>query len=69
MSLYDDKFFQYVNSGATLSACLLIPHLMDKLKVDSVLDVGCGQGAWLKVWSELGVRHVEGIDDDYVNRD
>ena len=35
----------------------------------SVLDVGCGQGAWLSVWKNLGVQDVTGIDGNYVNRE
>lgn len=28
----------------------------------SVLDVGCGTGEWLKVWRQLGVNDVDGVD-------
>lgn len=35
--------------------------LVGKLKVESVLDVGCGDGAALEVFSRLGVRGV-GVD-------
>lgn len=46
----------------------MLPILAD-LNITSVLDVGCGQGAWLSVWRELGVDHVLGIDGEYVDRE
>lgn len=42
--------------------------VLDLLPVTSVLDVGCGQGAWLEVWREHGAR-VVGVDGDYVRAD
>lgn len=69
MAQYDNAFFEYVNSGATRSARKLLPHLTTQLQIRSVLDVGCGQGAWLSVWRELGVQDVTGVDGDYVDRD
>ena len=68
MSNYDKVFFDYVNSGATRSAERLLPHLTDQMTISSVLDVGCGQGAWLSVWRKLGVADIQGIDGDYVDR-
>jgi SAM-dependent methyltransferase len=65
---YDTIFFNYVNSGAIQSAERLLPFLLQKLEIDSVLDVGCGQGAWLSVWRKLGVQDVIGIDGNYVDR-
>ncbi|WP_230957983.1 class I SAM-dependent methyltransferase [Burkholderia diffusa] len=38
------------------------------LRPASILDVGCGAGAWLSVHRELGVQDVTGIDGDYVDR-
>ena len=69
MNNYDSTFFQYVNAGATKSALALLPVLTKHLSVHSVLDVGCGQGAWLSIWSELGVKTLQGLDGDYVNRE
>jgi SAM-dependent methyltransferase len=34
----------------------------------SIVDVGCGDGTWLSVFRELGVRDVVGLDGDYVDR-
>jgi len=36
--------------------------------LESVLDVGCGAGAWLAVWKENNTV-IAGLDGDYVNRD
>ena len=66
MPNYDAAFFQYVNSGAVLSAERMLPLLTRELSIGSVLDVGCGQGAWLSVWRKLGAE-VVGIDGDYVD--
>ncbi len=40
---------------------------MGALPVRSVLDVGCGQGAWLAAWKEHGVSDSVGMDGDYVD--
>ena len=69
MPNYDNEFFKYVNSGAIQSAKILLPEIQKQLKIQSVLDVGCGQGGWLKVWKELGCETTCGIDGDYVIRD
>jgi len=69
MSTYDSNFFKYVNSGSINSASQLIPLLLQHIQIGSILDVGCGQGAWLSVWEEFGVKKITGIDGDYVNQD
>lgn len=66
MPSYDAAFFDYVNSGAVRSAERLLPLLTGELAIGSVLDVGCGQGAWLSVWQRLGAE-VMGIDGAYVD--
>jgi SAM-dependent methyltransferase len=65
---YDQPFFDYVNFGATRSAGVVLPLLYDVLPVRSVLDVGCGAGAWLAAWRQLGVDDVVGLDGNYVER-
>ncbi|MGI9295867.1 MAG: class I SAM-dependent methyltransferase [Pseudomonadales bacterium] len=66
---YDEQFYQYINEGSARSARLVVPALLELLPqtVESVLDVGCGAGAWLVVWKEHGCR-VKGLDGDYVDR-
>jgi len=68
MGNYDNTFFDYVSNGAVRSARHFLPVVLDALNPSSVLDVGCGRGAWLSVWRELGVEVVRGIDGDYVDR-
>jgi hypothetical protein len=64
---YDKKFFDYMADGSMTSARVVVPLIRNWLKVESVMDVGCGQGAWLKVWREQGVEDVCGLDGDYVD--
>jgi SAM-dependent methyltransferase len=42
--------------------------VQQQLAPPSVLDVGCGQGAWLAVWQQHGVDDVFGVDGSYVDR-
>lgn len=42
---------------------------MDLIRPSSVVDVGCGVGAWLSVFSGLGVSDLFGVDGAYVNQD
>lgn len=66
MPQYDTSFFDYVSDGAERSARVLLP-LLAELDIASVLDVGCGQGAWLAVWREQGVEDILGIDGGHVD--
>ena len=65
---YDEKFFAWVSFTARRSAQALLPVVIDLAKPSSVLDVGCGHGAWLAVWSELGTDDVFGLDGAYVDQ-
>src|SRR5690606_18894470 len=65
---YKSDFFEYINVGSTASARVVCPILIDWVSPDSVLDVGCGAGAWCRVWRESGVRDVIGVDGDYVDQ-
>ena len=67
MYKYNDAFYQLINRGSAASARELIPRLLEvaPIAVESVLDVGCGAGAWLSVWKSFGAR-VIGLDGDYV---
>ena len=64
---YDSKFFDYADQSVP-SAAAIVPIVLDALRCRSVLDVGCGTGAWLSVYREMGAGDIEGIDGDYVDR-
>ena len=68
MTTYDNTFYDYVNSGSTRSAEGLLPHLTRCMDITSILDVGCGQGAWLSVWRALGIKDIRGIDGAHVDK-
>ena len=66
--VYDNEFYCWVDRTATRSARRILPIIKDLLSPASVLDVGCGRGAWLSVWRELGVSDFQGVDGEYVSR-
>ena len=63
---YDAQFQEYTLAMSKRSAEVVIPILYEALRPTSVLDLGCGRGAWLRVWSEQGAGDVVGVDGDYV---
>jgi len=42
---------------------------MHHYRVKSLVDMGCGRGAWLAEWQRAGIADYLGIDGDYVDRD
>ena len=64
---YQDEFFEYINAGSGASANVVCPILVEWMKPASLLDVGCGAGAWCRVWQQQGVANVVGVDGEYVN--
>jgi SAM-dependent methyltransferase len=66
---YDGGFFDLTTPGATSSARSIVPIVIELVRPQSVVDVGCGLGAWLQVFQEQGVRDVMGVDGGYVVRE
>ena len=65
---YDGTFFDAMEAGALSSAAAVLPIVLELIAPRSIVDVGCGRGAWLRVAAELGVPQVAGIDGEYVDR-
>jgi hypothetical protein len=65
---YDDAFFEGIVRGSLRSARAVVPIVLELVRVESVADLGCGWGAWLKVFDEHGIEDLCGIDGDYVDR-
>ena len=48
------------------SAKIILPILFKHYKPNSVIDIGCGIGTWLKAANELGVNEFIGIDGNEI---
>ena len=65
---YTPAFFDMLHDGAMSSARVIVPIVIELVKPRSVVDVGCGTGAWLSVLMENGVADVVGVDGSYIDR-
>ncbi|MCK1420889.1 methyltransferase domain-containing protein [Bradyrhizobium sp. 180] len=66
---YGAQFFKEQSGGSFKPASVIVPLVLRIFKVNSVVDVGCGVGAWLNEFATNGVSDYLGIDGDYVPRD
>lgn len=66
--VYNSDFYNYIEQGSRRSADGIIKILKEQISIHSVLDVGCGRGAWLSQWEQSGVEDIVGVDGDYVVR-
>ena len=65
---YDSEFYDDISDGSRASAKIVLPLVRELVNPASVLDVGCGTGAWLAEWVALGVTDVTGLDGSYVDK-
>ncbi len=66
LNLYSSNFFENINKNSIACAKAFMPLIKDKFDIKSVVDFGCGEGAWL---SACGIDDVTGIDGDWVNEE
>ncbi|MBI4447205.1 MAG: class I SAM-dependent methyltransferase [Acidobacteria bacterium] len=66
--LYDRQFFDEIQPGTSRSAAKVVPELIQLISPASVVDVGCGRGAWVAEFQRHGVTDVLGLDGDWVGR-
>src|SRR5215212_10034806 len=63
---FSGDYFSWQGERAVTSARSVVPLLLELVRPRSVVDVGCGSGAWLQVFAEHGVTDAVGIDGPYV---
>lgn len=66
---YSKKFYNHQMSGSVRSAKVILPLVLELIKPESVVDVGCGVGSWLSVFKELGVDDIVGLDGEWVDEE
>ncbi len=65
---YDRNYYETQGARSYHSARVALSSVFERLKPQSVIDVGCGIGAWMRAAQELGAAEILGIDGDYVDR-
>ncbi|MEB3326862.1 MAG: class I SAM-dependent methyltransferase [Synechococcus sp.] len=66
---YDDQFYLAHNQASYQSALKYIEHLFKFYLPKSVIDVGCGRGAWLLACQNKGATELTGIDGTWNSQD
>jgi hypothetical protein len=51
---YDAEFFEMTAEPSLVAAKLILPRILQETKARTVIDVGCGVGAWASVAKEHG---------------
>lgn len=65
---YDDSFYSGQIEGSARSAKAYAALLAKVVPLKSVVDVGCGRGAWLRAFREAGAERVVGVDGPWNNQ-
>jgi hypothetical protein len=65
MISYDDGFYNAQIPGAMRSAEIYAEILYRYWKPESIVDVGCGRGAWLKAFKDAGAQKLVGYDGEW----
>jgi SAM-dependent methyltransferase len=63
---YSTDYYSGIQSGSAPSAREVARLIVELTRPASVVDVGCGSGAWTRAFKEAGVAKVLGIDGFYV---
>jgi SAM-dependent methyltransferase len=66
-AIYTSHFYASQVDGSHSSAKVVVPLLIELFRPKSVIDVGCGVGTWLRVFADVGVPTLLGVDGDYMN--
>lgn len=66
--IYDEAFYSTEAQVSLRCARQIVPLIHDLFRPASVVDIGCGVGAFLRLFQDLGVKDVLGVDGDYVPR-
>ena len=62
MTIYTRKFYEWMQVGSHRSAEIIVPYIMQLIRSQRVIDIGCGTGEWLEVFKKQGVKEVLGVD-------
>lgn len=67
--IYDAAFQNMAATGSAYAARRVVAAIRTILPMQSIADIGCARGTWLREWRTQGVNDILGVDGDYVDRD
>ncbi len=65
---YSANFYAGQSDGSAAAALALLPTVLDLVRPSSVIDIGCGTGAWLATCRHLGVGRTVGLEGGWVRQ-
>lgn len=63
---YSSKYYEGIQSDSAPSAGHVVARIMELIQPRTVVDVGCGSGAWSRAFKTAGASRILGIDGFYV---
>lgn len=69
MKEYTRNFYEFQRERSRITAREIVPLVIELIQPKSVVDIGCGTGAWLSVFRENAVDDIYGLDGDWVDKD
>ena len=63
---YGSEFYRRQSEGSARSAEQIVPIIMELVRPQSVIDVGCGVGTWLRAFQDRGIVDMLGVDGAWV---
>lgn len=67
--LYDKGFYEKHAAGMSSSAEIILGFIYNLYNPKSVIDIGCGQGAWLNAAESFGATTLKGFDGIWVKEE
>jgi SAM-dependent methyltransferase len=64
---YSSQYYERLSEGSSRSAAAVVPIIVEYISPKSVIDLGCGTGAWLAEFKRHGVRDILGVDGPHVD--
>ncbi len=66
-NIYNAEFYNEQKYRSLRAAGIILPYLFQFYKPNSVVDIGCGSGSWLRASKDLGVETIHGVDINEVD--
>lgn len=68
LEAYTPEFYKWLSTRSEQSAKVIVPLFLRYFEIASVVDIGCGIGTWLKIFSENNVPEMKGVDGPHIDK-